>query len=213
MTRISRLTMRISSVGKPAFKSRSGFTLIEILVVVALIGLIMSIAVPNATLALKVNISNSTRELASTIRSTYDEAVLKGQVYRLAFDIEKREYWVEQGDKDFLLKTAEQQEAEDQRLARLSDEERAKHKDPFVLARNVTKKKKSLPKGVHFKDIITAHTKDATTGGMVYAHVFPHGFVEKLVIHLKDDYERETTLLVNSVNGKSRMFERYVTEE
>ena len=88
----------------------SGFTLIEVLVVVALIGLIMSIAMPNVTLALKVNLSNSSRELASTIRSTYDEAILKGQVYRVAFDIEKGEYWVEQGERGFLIRSEEQED-------------------------------------------------------------------------------------------------------
>ncbi len=173
----------------------SGFTLIEVLVVVALIGLIMSIAMPNVTLALKVNLSNSSRELASTIRSTYDEAILKGQVYRVAFDIEKGEYWVEQGERGFLIRSEEQAEEERRRQDRLTEEERAKKKEPFTLAKAVTKSKRKLPKGVHFTDIITAHMKDPQKAGMGYAHVFPHGFIEKLVIHLKDDYDRASTLV------------------
>lgn len=210
--RTSRPKTKISS--RRGAGLRAGFTLIEILIVVALIGLIMSVAVPNATLALKVNLSNSSRELATTIRASYDEAILKGTVFRIGFDLEKKQYWVEQGDKDYLIRTPDQSEEEQKRLSRLTDAERKeKQKEPFVMARGITKEKKNLPKGVKFKDIVTAHTKGPTTGGVVYAHVFPHGFVEKLVIHLQDSYDRESTLIVNSVSGKSRLFERYVADE
>ncbi len=186
-----------------------GFTLIEILVVIALIALIMSMAVPQVTLALKVNISSSTRDLATTIRSSYDEAVLKGNVYRLVMDIDKNQYWVEQGDKKYLVRSSEQEEEFQKKIARLSKEDAEKFKEPFSLARSITKNKKSLPKGVKFKDIITAHLKKPQEAGTVVAHIFPHGFMEKLIVHLKDSYDRESTLVVNPVSGKSRVFDRY----
>src|SRR4051812_21422530 len=64
-------------------RNERGFTLIEVLIVIGLIALIMTVAIPSAGIALKVNIQNSSRELASTIRSSYDEAVLRGTVHRV----------------------------------------------------------------------------------------------------------------------------------
>jgi prepilin-type N-terminal cleavage/methylation domain-containing protein len=190
----------------------AGFTLVEILVVIGLIGLVMGIAVPNIGMALKMNLQGSTRELATIIRTAHDEAVLKGQVYRIAFDIDKSQYWVESGDRDFLMRSTEQEAAEKKKNERRSDEEKEKHKDSFSLATSVTKKKKSLSQGVKFTDLVTSRSKDPIAGGIVYAYVFPHGFIEKLVVHLKDSFDRETTLVVSSVSGKSKLFERYVKE-
>lgn len=209
---------RISARKTPTFRlwpeanRESGFTLIEILVVIGLIALVMSIAVPNAGMALKINLSNSTRELATVIRSAHDEALLKGGVYRVAFDIENNNYWVESGERDFLMRSAEQEAEEKRRDERRSPEDREKHKDPFSLAKSVTKKKVKLPMGVKFTDVLTARAKDPAKTGVVYAHIFPHGFVEKIVVHLKDGFDRESTLIVSSVTGKSQLFERYVQE-
>lgn len=193
-------------------KSESGFTLIEIMVVIGLMGLIMTLFLPGIGMALKVNINNSSRELATVIRAAHDEAILKGQVYRVAFDIDRGEYWVEVGERDFLMKTAEQTEEETKRNQRRNDEEKAKHKEPFQLAAAVTKKKKALPLGVKFTEILTARTKTAATSGVVYSHIFPFGFMEKTVIHLKDGMDRENTLAVSPVTGKSRLFEHYAKE-
>ncbi|MEW6056746.1 MAG: prepilin-type N-terminal cleavage/methylation domain-containing protein [Bdellovibrionota bacterium] len=190
-----------------------GFTLVEVLIVIGLIALIMSFVVPNLGMALKVNLGNSSRELATLIRSTHDEAVLKGTVHRVVFDLDRSQYWVEIGDRNFLMRSSEQEEDERRRKERLTEEEREKLKDPFSLAQSLTKKKIALPKGVKFNDVITSRSREPVKGGLAYAHVFPHGFVEKLIIHLKDDFERDATLIVNSVTGKSRVFESYVKED
>lgn len=195
------------------FRDQLGFTLLEILVVIGLIALVMAAAIPSLGVGLKVNINTSARELATTIRSVYDEAALTGTVYRLAIDVEKGEYWAEVGTKDFLLLSAEKELEEKKRESQRTEEEKKKRKkSPFSLASRVTKNKKKLPRGVHFTDVQTTHAKEPQTKGIAYAHVFPHGFMEKLVLHLKDDFDREATLISNPVTGKSRLFQRYVKE-
>ncbi len=192
--------------------SQAGFTLIEVLIVVGLIGLVMSLAVPGIGLVMKANINNSSRELATVIRAAHDESVLKGSVYRVAFDLDRGQYWVEIGDRDFLMKTVEQTEAERKLNERRSDEDKEKHKDAFQLAQQVTKKKRNLPLGVKFNEIFTSRSKEGIKGGIAYSFVFPFGFIEKTVIHLKDDMDRETTLVVSSVTGKSRLFAHYAKD-
>jgi general secretion pathway protein H len=196
-------------------KKKSGFTLIEILIVMALVAIIMTLVVPNATLALKMNIQNSARELASTIRSTYDESILKGRVHRMVFDLSNGEYWVEIGEKDFLMRTEEQEEEETRRQERISFKKDKKPESPFAMVTSksaLRRGKKKLPTGVVFKDIMTSRSKAALTEGLVYAHFFPHGFVEKLVVHVKDRFGRESSVLVNPITGKSKVYERYVSE-
>ncbi len=193
-------------------KNTSGFTLIEILVVVALIALITVTALPNLGAVFKINIGNASRELATTIRSVYEQSVLTGQTFRVVVDVEKNMYWVENGGKNTLALTAEQEEEEARRHRQRSDEEKKNKTAKFSLATQIMRSKKTLPKGVHFTDIITSRSKEPMKKGLAYAHVFPHGFIEKLAIHIKDDYDREATLIVNSVTGKSRLFQRYVKE-
>lgn len=202
-------TARLPAARLPASLHQSGFTLIEIMIVIALMALVMSFAIPQFGAAIKLNLSNASRQMANLIRATHDEAVLKGSVHRLAIDLDKRQYWVEVGERQFVMLTQEQEEEQRRINERRSEDERAKHKDKFVLAQSITKKKTTLPTGVSFTDVINARSKEPVKGGMVYAHFFPHGFVEKLVIHLKDNYNRENTLIVNSVTGKSRLYELY----
>lgn len=198
----------------PRMQTFKGFTLIEILIVVGLIALIMVAAMPSLGVALKVNINTSVRDLATTIRSVYDEATLTGHVYRLALDLDKNQYWAEIGRRDFLMQTPEQASEQERHERQLTEEERKERsrKNAFSLATKVTKSKKKLPRGVYFSDILTSRSKELAKGGIAYAHIFPHGFIEKLTVHLHDDFGREATLNVNSVSGKSQVFNRYVKE-
>lgn len=193
-------------------KSGSGFSLVEILIVIGLIGLIMSLYLTDFGGALRMNISNASREIATIVRETHDEAILKGQVYRVAFDIDKGTYWVEMGERDFLMRTEEQQNEENKKNEHRSAEEKEKSKEPFQLATTVTRRKLTLPRGVKFSDIQTSRSSEPAKDGVVYAYVFPHGFIEKLIVHLEDRQERKNTLAVNSVTGKSRLFEHYEKE-
>jgi len=141
--------------------------------VIGLIGLVMGLALPGVGLVTKENINNASRELATLIRAAHDEAVLKGQVYRVAFDLDKSEYWVEAGERGFLMRSQEQEEAEKKRNERRNDDEKAKHKDSFQLATAVTKKKIGLPLGVRFRDVLTPRSKESIKTGIAYAHTFP----------------------------------------
>jgi prepilin-type N-terminal cleavage/methylation domain-containing protein len=193
--------------------SKSGFTLIEVMVVVGLIGLIMAFAIPNVGSVLKINLSNSTRSIAAAIRTAHDESVLSGKLYRLALDLDKQEYWVEVNDSSKRVLRTEEQEKELIKKGVLKEEDIKKEQSQFVMAKNIHKKKQSLPKGVKIVSIYNAKNKNSISNGTSYIHFFPHGFVEKGIFYFKDSYDREATLMIQSASGKSTIFERKVPVE
>jgi len=76
-------------------RDQKGFTLIELVVVIFLVGIFLLVAVPKFKDITEVNIKSASRRLTGTIRYLYSEAVFKKRVYKLAFDIDTNEYWVE----------------------------------------------------------------------------------------------------------------------
>lgn len=189
-----------------------GFTLVELLVVVALIALVTVLALPGVSSYFKVSLNSATRELASVIKESYNSAVMTGNVHRLVYDLKKNEYWVEVGPPTVLLDTAESAEREERRKRF----RKASEKEPpsgFSIAKGVTRKKQPLPRGVQFEDIITQQSKDPIKEGTAYTHFFPHGLTERTIIHLKDQSNHQISLVISSLIGRTKLIGRYVTQE
>jgi general secretion pathway protein H len=78
-------------------KSRrsNGFSLIELLIVMGLIGTIAAILLPNIGLTYGSQMALALRDFSSTIRSVFDSAILTGRSHRLVLDFKTGQYWVE----------------------------------------------------------------------------------------------------------------------
>lgn len=192
--------------------TRGGFSLIEMLVVVALIALVTTFALPSVTSYFQVSLTTATREIAGTVKETFNSTVVTGKVHRLVYDIRKSQYWVESGPANTLLDTQETREKEERRkkFASLSEQE----KEPpsaFHLEKTVTRKKVSLPRGVTFEDIFTQQGTEPITDGTVYTHFFPHGVTEETVIHLTDQSKHRVSLVISPLIGQTDLYEKYVT--
>lgn len=82
-------------------KSQNGFTLLEIIIVLAIIGAIAGVIVPNLHLTFDNQMSTSLKSVTTTIRETYTEALFSKRMHRMVFDLRSSEYWVEQAPADF----------------------------------------------------------------------------------------------------------------
>ena len=71
--------------------------MIEMMVVLAIIALMAVIAVPSVSSYFSVSLSSTAREIAGTVKETYNATVITGQVHRIVYDIKENSYWVEAG--------------------------------------------------------------------------------------------------------------------
>lgn len=76
-------------------KGNSGFTLIEVLLVIALMSVIFVLVIPNFNIVPSTEATSKINGLAGDIRAAYDMAVLHRKPYRLAFEFKTGDYWLE----------------------------------------------------------------------------------------------------------------------
>jgi general secretion pathway protein H len=81
-------------LGSYALRS-AGFTIIEILMVIALMGIIFTLVIPNFNIVPTTEASSKINGLAGDIRAAYDMAVLHRRAYRLVFEFKTADYWLE----------------------------------------------------------------------------------------------------------------------
>ena len=162
---------------------RNGFTLIELLVVILLVSALVYIAVPKIKSGTEINVKSASRNLSGTIRYLYNEAAFKKNIYRLVFDVENDEYWIEY----------------------LNQNEYVESTDPNL-------KRRRLPRGVHFRDVTTERTlgKSTLDDSKEFILFLPTGFVEPAVIHLATDNENFYTLETKPYTGGTRVYDEYV---
>lgn len=79
---------------------QSGFSLIEVLIVVALIAFVYGVALPQLNVRSGAEIANKVNQLAGDVRSAYDMSVLSGKTHRLVFMLASGEYWLEEADQE-----------------------------------------------------------------------------------------------------------------
>lgn len=81
-------------------RAEKGFTLLEIIIVIALIAGMYSIAMPRFGIRSGAEISSKLGQLSIDIRSAYDMAVLTGKTYRLVFNLVSGDYMLQVADRE-----------------------------------------------------------------------------------------------------------------
>lgn len=172
------MTVQLTAVSA---NDNKGFTLIEIAVVVLIIALFVGFAVPQLSNLTDVKLKSASRNLSSTIKYLYGESAFKKRIYKLAFDIDNSEYWVEYLDGDeYVVAT-----------------------DPFL-------RKRRLPDDVFIKDIVTQRSLGRSSLGKDEFILFlPSGFVEPAVIHLESQSGDVYTLATKPYTGVTMIYDEY----
>ena len=83
---------------------QAGFTLIEIIIVIALIGFAYTVALPNFSVKTGAELEILLGRIASDVRSAYDRAILSKKHHRIIFDLKAGKYWLEETDRRIIRK-------------------------------------------------------------------------------------------------------------
>ena len=99
--------MRCASQREPKGSLPRGFTLLEIVVSLAVVGLILGVTISRMDTVMAWDLKRSSTKLASTIRYLYNKAATEGLYIRLVLDLDEQTYWVESTTDPVLLESGD----------------------------------------------------------------------------------------------------------
>jgi len=166
-------------------RQRAGFTLLEMMIVIVIMGTIMGIAIPQMNNLFEVHLKSAIRKLSGAVLFCFNESVIKQTPIRLNFDLDTSEYWL-----SYLVTSGSTGE--------------------FVALPTEMFNREQLPAGVFFKDVLTQHDIAKETEGEVFITFYPTGFAERGIIHVATHDERVYTLVTKPMTGKTVVYDREI---
>ena len=194
----------------------SGFTLIEIMVAIAIVAAMTGGAIKGLRSLRRTDLREATTHMSGAVRYLFDRASTTGKVHRLVIDIESGKYWAEISDDRFYvpheaeseqgLRMREEKEAEADEEERRRKEERERSRTPSSSSFDMSKLEVAdfRPKRARFaafketalkpvqlkkaklRSVYTPRVVDALTSGRAYLYFFPLGQTEPAIITLSD---------------------------
>src|SRR5262245_60711386 len=84
-------------------RARNGFTIIEVMVVLAIISLITGASVFGFRQIVRSDLRGSASKLAGAIRYCFDRSITTGAYFRIVIDLDNNKYWAEKSDERMYL--------------------------------------------------------------------------------------------------------------
>ena len=208
-------------------RARRGFSLVEILVVIAILGLMMGASVYGFRSIAKSDLRSSSAKLAGAIRYCFDRSVTTGSYFRLVLDLDGNKYWAERSDDRTYLTAGKENapgkgEALDvQALEKQRDEDDAKLQelatsvggqmvqlDPppkpkrakFQTFKDTTLPQVKLGRAKLF-DVFTPRQREPYLKGRAYLYFFPDGHTERAIVRLHDG-DDFYSLVIHPLTGR-----------
>jgi prepilin-type N-terminal cleavage/methylation domain-containing protein len=167
-----------------AVKKNHGFTLIELVAVLFIVGLIAGMAIPRISNISGVQLRGTARRLSTTIGYVYQSAILKKTNFRICFDVMEHSYFTEERSGEEYVRTSD-----------------------TLLAPQI------LPEGVYFRKAVVMD-REASEEEDVCLYFTPYGYVEESVIQLENEEGNAGyTLITDTMTGRAIIYEGFVEPE
>ncbi len=205
--------------------SQRGYTLVEVLVAMAIVGLVSGSAVFGLRSLVKTELRSAASKMAAAIRYSYDRAITTGAFYRLHLDLDKQTYRLERSETRVLLSDKETSgghgRGEDHdALDRRQEEEEKSTQSSGLPPELLPPPSPRRPKFAQYKDsalptiklgririldIYTPRQSEPFSAGHAYLHFFPDGHTERAIIHMGNEHGDEDdqySLIVHGLTGR-----------
>ena len=193
-----------------------GFTLIEVLIVVAVVGVMAFAAAPAVNSLTGANARSAAGEIAGASRFLFDTAALRHQTCRLVVDIDHQEWWAEctaagPGNRRGQPVMGKDGVADDdEQLSRgFSDEPDAEKRRFLARARFAEFKdrqvqKRKLKGDASFEKVWTPRQREVQTRGKAYVYFYPQGQADAVQIPVVDG-SSVYTVVTQPLTGRARV--------
>jgi prepilin-type N-terminal cleavage/methylation domain-containing protein len=209
-------------------RSRRGLSLLEVMVVVAIILALTAVLIPAGRSLLELNQRSAARKLALVFERLHDEAVMRNRSFRITFRLDQDRYVIEAGEAGALIAAGpeerEQYEAEVKSKLSLMDEEQKRawkmsNRQPFELLEVAGKMEVELPGGVKFGGLYTPQYGRVVRPGEklegmededpleLFTYVMNNGYTEHTIVWLVDSNDPTDgwTVEVEPLSGAVRL--------
>ncbi len=165
-------------VHPPAGRKQSGFTLIELIVVMALLSMLLFFAIPRLDVHL---FSNDARKFSTwlllTVKSLKEQSQQNGIPLILYVDMDNDAFWTGMVMDD-------------------ESKEKAKKENQY-----------KLPDDMQLVDV-QFPGMEPTSSGIVEIYFYPKGYSDKAVIHIRDGDQKKTSYVVEPFLSEVKIYDR-----
>ena len=184
----------------------TGFTLIELILVLVIIGFLTSLVAPAITSLAGLKLKTATRKMAAGLRYARSQAVTTCSEYQVVFDIEKGEMIVEsleEEEKPYSYSGDYEDGGEEE----LNGEEEEEEDDS---AKRMEKRKTyTIPKEVRLARVVI--DGEEITEDQAWIDFYPNGSCSGGEIFLMDEKEREYRIALEFITGIVKITEEEET--
>lgn len=186
-------------------KSLRAFSLIELMVVIALIGGIIAIAIPTLGVIFGADVKEELNKIIGLMNEVYDRAAILGKTHRIVFDISNNQYWVEEKSLEageFAPELGYDEDFGEDKKG-LFEEEKAL-RPQFEKVKGEWADKFKLKSSVSIYGVWVEGIKEALREGFCVIYFFPGGYTQSAFVSLskKDEDKPEIYLALTPLTGE-----------
>ena len=185
----------------PASAGQQGFSLLEILVVVALMALVTGVFIPSLTGAFRVSGESQARKLSLILGQARDRALLTDKLIRLKVDFEKQTLTLEEASSQYLV----QKETERAPSEHEKEDLKKKSAETFHPVPDLMKEPMKMPSGLKFIQLNSPRYKKPMTEGMGYIYFFNNGNTDGATLFFETDEKVHQAITLHPITGLSKL--------